>query len=66
MTFWQWFKVDGDKLCNFVSLLSIACKAEGSIPPWITSATLIAGIVATAAHQSFFPTSAQSGAGAKQ
>ncbi len=55
MTFWQWFQRDGDKLFTFISLASLALKGVDGLPPAVSSAALIAGILATAAHQSFFP-----------
>jgi hypothetical protein len=55
VNFWEWFKADGDKLFSFVSLASLALQGVSSISPHVTAAALIAGVLATAAHQSFFP-----------
>lgn len=59
MSFWQWFKTDGDKVFTFVSLVSLALTGEPSIDPHVAKLAVIAGLVATAAHQSFFPTGVQ-------
>ncbi len=55
MTFWQWFKTDGDKVFTFFSLSAAAFQGQTDLPHWLVHAALIAGILATAAHQSFFP-----------
>ncbi len=67
MTFYEWFKLEGDKLCNFLSLVSLGIlglKGSGpvqgfqvDIPNWLIFGCLIGGVIATAAHQSFFPNS---------
>lgn len=55
MSFWQWFKTDGDKLFTFIALASAALQGQTDLPTWVMKASLIGGILATAAHQSFFP-----------
>jgi len=54
MTFWEWFKSDGDKIFTFVSLASIAVQGQTGLGPQIEHGALIAGVLATAAHQAFF------------
>jgi len=56
MTFWTWFKTDGDKVFTFFSLASLALQGVTDLPAAVMRGALIAGILATAAHQSFFPT----------
>ena len=56
MTFWQWFQRDGDKVFTFVALASVALKGVDGLAPWVSQAALVAGLLATAAPQSFFPT----------
>ena len=53
--FWTWFKTDGDHLFTFVSLASLALQGTPGIDPQMAHAALIAGVLATAAHNSFFP-----------
>ena len=55
MTFWDWFKSNGDKVFTFVSLASLALSAVTDLPHSVLQGAMIAGILATAAHQSFFP-----------
>lgn len=62
MTFWEWFKSDGDKLCNFVSTTSLGLMGlkaiagvGAALPEPVLLGCLVAGVVATSAHQSFFP-----------
>ena len=57
MTFWTWFKSDGDKVFTFFSLASLALQGVTDLPQAVMRGALIAGILATAAHQSFFPAS---------
>lgn len=56
MTFWQWFKSDGDRVFSFVTLASLALQGTPGIDPQVVHIAMISGILATAAHQSFFPT----------
>ncbi len=55
MTFWQWFQRDGDKVFTFIALSSIALKGVDGLAAWMSQAAMVAGLLATAAHQSFFP-----------
>lgn len=55
MIFWQWFAANGDKLFTFIALAAAAFQGQTDLPAWVMRAALIAGILATAAHQSFFP-----------
>jgi len=55
MTFWLWFQSNGDRVFAFVSMLSVALQGVDGLTPQVSKAILIAGIVATVAHQSFFP-----------
>lgn len=55
MTFWQWFQRDGDKVFTFIALASVALKGVDGLAPWVSQAAMVAGLLATAAHQSFFP-----------
>lgn len=68
MGFWAWFKTDGDKLCNFVSTAALALEGLGALTgqpaghavdlqPIVVQIALVAGVLATSAHQSFFPNS---------
>lgn len=57
MSFWTWFKSDGDKLCNFVTLASLALQTQPSIPRGVLAWMTVGGVLATAAHQSFFTSS---------
>lgn len=59
MTFLDWFKSDGDKLFNFISLAAAVLPGVAGIDPKITGAALLVGVLATAAHQSFFPNAPQ-------
>ncbi len=52
----KWFAANGDKVFTFVTLASIALKGIDGLPAWASQLVLIAGVLATAAHQSFFPT----------
>lgn len=54
-SFIDWFKTDGDKIFTFVSLASLALPSIAGISPQALQAALISGVLATAAHQSFFP-----------
>lgn len=51
----RWLAQHGDQLATFISLASISLKGVDNLPAWATQLILIAGILATAAHQSFFP-----------
>lgn len=57
MKFWQWFTQNGDRVFAFLSMLSVALKGVDGLTPNISQAILIVGIVATVAHQAFFPNS---------
>lgn len=52
----KWFVAHGDQVATFVSLASLALKGVDGLPAWATQLAIIGGILATAAHQSFFPT----------
>lgn len=54
--FWEWFKSDGDRIFTFVSLASIALTGTQGVDPVFAKDALIAGVLATAAHNAFFPT----------
>jgi hypothetical protein len=51
----NWFTQNGDKVFTFISLTSLALGGIAGLSPAVVQAALIAGVVATAAHQSFFP-----------
>ena len=53
--FWQWFQANGDRVFAFFSMLSVALKGVDGLTPQVSQTILLAGIVATVAHQSFFP-----------
>jgi hypothetical protein len=55
MTFIDWFKTDGDKLCTFITLSTGALGGVAGLSPAAVQACVIAGVLAIAAHQSFFP-----------
>lgn len=55
MNFWQWFQQNGDKIFTFVTLASVALKGVDGLSEAADQSILIAGILATAAHQAFFP-----------
>lgn len=55
----NWFKASGDKLFTFITLASIALKGVDGLPAWASQGILIVGVLATAAHQSFFPNAPQ-------
>lgn len=57
--FLAWFKSDGDKLCNFVSLSALALQGITGLSSSAMTAFVTLGVLATAAHQSFFPNSPQ-------
>lgn len=59
MSFIDWFKSDGDKVCNFVTLAALALGHTAGLSDSATQITIIAGVLATAAHQSFFPNTPQ-------
>lgn len=54
MIFLQWFQLNGDKLFTFITLASVALQNVDGLPAWASKLILIGGILATAAHQSFF------------
>jgi len=54
MSFWQWFQTNGDRVFAFLAMLSVALKGVDGLPPNVSQAVLIVGIVATVAHQAFF------------
>lgn len=60
----NWFRNNGDKIFTFLSLASIALQGVDDLPAWATKLILVAGILATAAHQSFFPNTPTPSAGA--
>lgn len=66
MKFGTWFVQNGDRVFTFLTVASIALKGVDNLPPWANEAILIGGILATAAHQSFFPTTPDHPAGAQQ
>jgi ABC-type Mn2+/Zn2+ transport system ATPase subunit len=55
MKFWNWFEANGDKVFNFVTLASVMLAKVDGLSAGTSQAILIAGVLATAAHQSFFP-----------
>jgi hypothetical protein len=55
MTFWDWFKQNGDKVFTFFSISAAAIQGLTNLSPVFLKASMICGILATAAHQSFFP-----------
>ena len=57
MTFWQWFTQNGDRVFAFLSMLSVALKGVDGLSPNVSQAIIAVGIVATVAHQAFFPNS---------
>jgi hypothetical protein len=52
----NWFKQNGDRVFTFITLASVALNGIDGLPSWSNHLILITGILATAAHQSFFPT----------
>ena len=52
---WKWFQGNGDKVFTFLTLASVALKGVDDLPAWADQLILVGGILATAAHQSFFP-----------
>lgn len=54
MKFWNWFQANGDKAFNFVTLASVMLAKVDGLSAGASQAILIAGVLATAAHQSFF------------
>lgn len=59
MTAIDWFKTDGDKLCNFVALAALAIQGVSGFSPQVTAGAIAAGVLATAMHQSFFANPSQ-------
>lgn len=55
MTFWTWFQRDGDQLFTFVSLAAVALQGVDGLPHQWSTFAIVAGILANAAHRSFFP-----------
>jgi hypothetical protein len=55
MIFWQWFQANGDKLFNFLTLASVMLQKVDGLSAQTSTALIIIGVLATAAHQSFFP-----------
>jgi hypothetical protein len=55
----NWFAQNGDKVITFVGLVALAFQTQSTFPHWVIQAALAGSIVATAAHQSFFPTPPQ-------
>lgn len=58
MSFWNGFRAHGDQIFTFIALAAAAFQGQTDLPPWVLHAAIIGGILATAAHQSFFPTQA--------
>lgn len=54
MKFWNWFEGNGDKVFNFITLASVMLAKVDGLRAGTSHAILIAGVLATAAHQSFF------------
>lgn len=50
----DWFAKNGDRLFTFITLASAALQGVDHLPGWLSQAILVCGILATAAHQSFF------------
>lgn len=55
MNFWLWFKTDGDKVCTFAALFALALHGQAGVPAQVLQWATVIGLMATAAHQSFFP-----------
>lgn len=55
MSFWQWFQANGAKLFAFIAAVALALHGM----PWMSAGAIhameIAGVLATIAHQIFFP-----------
>jgi hypothetical protein len=72
MNFWTWFSKDGDKVCNFLSLSSLALMglktATGTplLSQGDLTLCLVVGVLATTAHQSFFPNQPTASASKKE
>lgn len=54
MKSWNWFQTNGDKVFNFLTLASVLLSKVDGLSAATSQAVLIIGILATAAHQSFF------------
>jgi hypothetical protein len=52
----NWFAINGDRLFTFITLAAAALSGQPDIPPTWDRWIMLSGILATAAHQSFFPT----------
>lgn len=55
MSIGKWLAQHGDQVCTFASLAAISLKGVDDLPAWVTQLLIVLGILATAAHQSFFP-----------
>jgi hypothetical protein len=55
MKFWNWFQANGDKVFNFLTLASVMLSKVDGLTTKESEVVLVIGILATAAHQSFFP-----------
>ena len=62
----NWFKANGDKLFTFITLASVALNGVDDLPAWASQLILIIGILATAAHQSFFGNAPQGQSGVEK
>jgi len=54
-TFLKWFAQNGDRFFTFVTVAAQMLNGVDGLSPHTTTAVTIASIIATAAHQSFFP-----------
>jgi hypothetical protein len=52
--FWKWFQQNGDKVFNFITLASVMLSKVDGLSASASQIILISGVLATAAHQSFF------------
>jgi len=55
MKFWNWFEANGDKVFNFITLASVLLSKVDGLSAQTSTVITICGILATAGHQSFFP-----------
>ena len=51
----NWFANNGDRVFTFITLAAAAMQGQPNIPQTWDHWIMLAGVLATAAHQSFFP-----------
>jgi len=51
----DFFKSYGDRIFTFIALASVTMQGLDYLPGWVNHLILVSGMLATAAHQSFFP-----------